>query len=152
MDYVDTMQRFICAARSSDWHLSLVTLQQMLNLFAATGHINYAKSARLYLQLMMDLPETHPWLNDKLATEGHHFIRRTEKFWAGLWPDLVIEQVLMRSLKSRGGLTRGRGMSESVRTLWVKSMHMCGDIHQKMSLLTGHLHTTSDQHEDLSSS
>ena len=28
---------------------------------------------------------------------------------------IVIEQVLMRSLKSRGGLTRGRGMTDSVR-------------------------------------
>jgi hypothetical protein len=37
----------------------------------------------------------------------------------------VIEQVMMRALKSRGGLTTGRGMTESVRFLWVRSMHMC---------------------------
>ena len=89
----------------------------MLNLFAVTGYINYPKSGCLYLQLMMDLPNKHPWLYQKFAVEGHHVIRRTDKFWAGLWPDLVIEQVLMRSLKSRGGLTTGRGMSPSVHAL-----------------------------------
>ena len=121
----------------------------MLNLFAATGHINYAKSGRLYLQLMMDLPHTNPWLHKKLSTGGHHFIRRTDKFWAGLWPDLVIEQVLMRSIKNRGGLTRGRGMTPSVRMLWIRSMHICGEIHQAMTSMTDHHHTTSEQHQDL---
>ena len=100
MEYVGIMRQFIRAARSGDWNLNLISLQRMLNLFAATGHINYAKSARLYLQLMIDLPNTHPWLYQKLSVEGHHVIRRTDKFWAGLWPDLVIEQVLMRSLKT----------------------------------------------------
>ena len=28
----------------------------MLNLFAATSHIDYAKNSRLYLQLMQELP------------------------------------------------------------------------------------------------
>ena len=123
MEYVGIMRQFVRAARSGDWNLNLISLQKMINLFAATGHINYAKSARLYLQLMIDLPKTHPWLHQKLSVEGHHVIRRTDKSWAGLWPDLVIEQVLMRYLKSRGGLTRGRGMSPSVPMLWVHSMH-----------------------------
>ena len=124
----------------------------MLNLFAATGYINYAKSARLYLQQMLELPMSHPWLHSKLSTEGHFFIRRTDEFWAGLWPDLVIEQVLMRSIKNRGGLTRGRGMSESVCMLWIRSMHCCGMMHQAMASLTNHTHSTSDQHEELGKS
>ena len=40
--------------------------------------------------------------------------RWTEKNWAGLWTDLTIEQFLMRAIKSSGGLTRGRGISEKV--------------------------------------
>ena len=31
--------------------------------------------------------------------------------WA-IWTDLVIEQKMMRSIHSLGGLTRGRGMTE----------------------------------------
>ena len=119
MDYVKTLRRHIRAARTSDWNLNLTTLKDMVNIFAATGHINYAKSSRFYLQLMLELQVTHPWLYSQLSEHGHHFIRRTEKYWAGLWPDLVIEQVMMKSIKSRGGLTRGRGMSEAVCRLWL---------------------------------
>ena len=42
--------------------------------------------------------------------------RSTDRYWAGLSSDLVIEQVLMRSMKSTGRLTRGRWMCESERT------------------------------------
>ena len=100
---------------------------------------------------MMDLPSKHPRLYQKLV-EGHHVSRRTGKFWAGLWPDLVIEQVLMRSLKSRGRLTRRKGMSPSVRALWVHSMHSCGSIHNAMTATTQHYHKTSEQHEELGKS
>ena len=62
MDYIDVMKLYILAARTRDWELCLYSLQKMINLFAATGHINYAKSARLYLQIMLELPVTHPWL------------------------------------------------------------------------------------------
>ena len=33
-------------------YIRLIAVEKMLNLFAATGHINYAKISRLYLQLM----------------------------------------------------------------------------------------------------
>ena len=83
----------------------------MLNLFAANGHINYAKSSRLYIKQMRELQETHPWLFEKF-TEVYHAVRRSDRFWSGLWSDLVIEQTLMRFINTRGGLTRGRGISE----------------------------------------
>ena len=34
---------------------------------------------------------------------------------------------MMRSMKSRGGLTRGRGMTYTVRLTWIHSMHACAD-------------------------
>ena len=46
---------------------------------------------------------------------GFHAVRRINRLWAGLSTDLVMEQVLMRSLKTSGGLTRGRGMTERQR-------------------------------------
>ena len=108
---------FIFAERMSDWVLHLDVLSEMLNLFAATGHTNYAKSARLYVQEMRKLPETHPWLHEQFMI-GHHTVQRTPKNWTGIWTDLAIEQTLMRSIKSRGGLTGARGMTESVRHAW----------------------------------
>ena len=46
-----------------------------------------------------------------------HVVRRSNRLWAGLSTDLVIEQVLMRSLKTSGGLTRGSGMTERQRVI-----------------------------------
>ena len=52
--------------------------------------------------------------------EGLHVVRRSDRLWAGLSSDLMIEQALMRSLKtSGGGLTRGRGMMEQQRLQWL---------------------------------
>lgn len=114
LEYVDTLKLFIQAERTGNWNLHLIAVEKMLNLFAATGHINYAKSARLYLQQMQQLPTEHPWLYHCFSEQGFHTVRRSSRYWAELWTDLIIEQVMMRSIKSRGGLTRGRGVTENV--------------------------------------
>ena len=48
--YVSTAQLFIDAERTSDWVLHINALKLILNLFAATGHNNYANSCHLYIQ------------------------------------------------------------------------------------------------------
>jgi len=53
--------------------------QDMLNLFAACGRINYAKSARLYVQQMMSLGNLHPWLEDCFNNKKHA-VRRSERY------------------------------------------------------------------------
>ena len=58
MHYVYIVKAFIFAERTSNWELHLEALSTMLNLFPATGHISYTKSARLYLQEMRKLPNT----------------------------------------------------------------------------------------------
>lgn len=56
---------------------------------------------------------------------------------------------MMRSLKSRGGLTRSRGVTESIRTMWINIMNRCAEVHNDMYNLTGLQHTSSDQHVEL---
>ena len=149
---IDTVKSFIAAERTGNWQNHLGATAQMLNLFAATGHLNYAKSARLYLQMMSDLPSTFPDLHEQFSNHGYHVVRRSDRYWSGIWTDLSIEQVLMRSLKTRGGLTRGRGMSENVMLTWVHTMHICAQIHFEMTQLTGNYHRTSQQHAELGAS
>ena len=84
-------------------HLS--TVSKMIDLFAATGHDNYDKSARLHLQQMLQLETTYPWVYNNLSEHGYHTVRRSDRFWVCLWTDLVIEQVPMRALKSRRAYT-----------------------------------------------
>ena len=82
----------------------------------------------------------------KAFADGHHVIRRSDRYWAGLSSDLVIEQVLMKSVKSTGGMTRGRGMSESHRAQWLLSMPACIAINGSMQVFTTVDYQTSDQH------
>ena len=55
----------------------------------------------------------------------------------------------LKALKSRGGLTTGRGVTENVRLLWERSMHRCADIHNGMCNLTGLQHRSSEQHVEM---
>ena len=62
MHYVSILKTFLRAERSGDWNLHLATIRQMVHLFAATGHTNYAKCARLYVEMMTNLPNTSGYL------------------------------------------------------------------------------------------
>lgn len=67
---------------------------------------------------------------------------------AGLSTDLAIEQVLMRSVKTADGLTRGRGIEESQRALWLLSMPSCAEVNQAMQEVSGVGFYTSEQHKE----
>lgn len=147
LDMIKILKQFIKAERTGDWNLHLASVRQMLPYFAASGHNLYAKSAYLYLQKMDELQNTHPEVYNSFQN-GLHVIRRSDRYWAGLSPDLVIEQVLMRSVKASGGLTRGRGMSEIQRTVWVLSMPARAEVNFAMQDLTGVRYQTSEQHRE----
>ena len=46
------------------------------------------------------------------ALSSNHSARLSDRFYGGLSLDLIIEMVLMRNIKSSGGLTHGKGFSE----------------------------------------
>jgi hypothetical protein len=98
---------------------------------------------------MLTLKEKFPYIYEKFLN-GLHVVRRSDRYWAGLSPDQVIEQVLMRSVKSNGGLTRGRGFTEMQRTVWLLSMPSCSEVNRTMQDYTGILNKGSEQHRDMS--
>ena len=75
-------------------------------------------------------------------------IRRTDTFWAGISSDLAIEQALMKNTKTTGGLTRGRGMSENQRALWILSRSNRAEMNDAMQTFTGTNYYSSDQHKE----
>ena len=79
--------------------------------------------------------------------QGLHVVRRSDRFWAGLSHDLVIEQVLTRSMKTSGGLIRG--MTETQRLVWLMTHPVCAEVNNAMQQLTGVRYNTSEQHKDL---
>ena len=119
--YIEIVLQFITAERTSNFALHISTTKQMINLFAATTHNNYAKTCRLYLQSVDKLEKDHPQIFEQFSF-GNHTVRRTDMIWSGLWTDLSIEQILMKSLKCRGGVI-GKAMTEIVLNVWTKAMH-----------------------------
>ena len=55
----------------------------------------------------------------------------------------------MRSVKLRGGLTRGRGTEEGTRQLWAMSLNDAAAVHQAINQLAGSTIKTTEQHVDL---
>ena len=151
VDMIDILCAFIKAERTGEWELHLKAVHKMLPYFAAAGHNLYAKSAYIYLQKMLELPEKHPDIHRSFLA-GFHVVRRSDRYWAGLSTDLIIEQVLMRSIKISGGLTRGRGFTETQRLIWLLSMPDCADVNDCMQELTGVNCDTSEQHKDCTKS
>ena len=148
MDMVRTLMKFIKAERMGKWELHLQAVAEMLPYLAASGHSLYAKSARVYLQYMASLKEEHADVYQRFSA-GYHVARRSNRPWAGLSTDLMIEQVLMRSMKTSGGLTRGRGMKEQQRLIWLLSMPVCADVNRAMQDLTGVKYNSGEQNKDM---
>ncbi|WAQ98260.1 hypothetical protein MAR_022633 [Mya arenaria] len=67
--------------------------------------------------------------------EGYCVVRRSDRLWARLSVDLVIEQMLIRSMKTSGSITRGRA---------------CAEVNNAMQDLTGVNYNTGEQNNDTS--
>ena len=80
----------------------------MLDIFAAGGPHNYAKAARLYVHMMLKYGEGSPEqqaITESFKINESQFARYSSHKWLGIWSDLYIEQTLMRTSKSNGGLS-----------------------------------------------
>ena len=84
----------------------MATIVDMLPTFAAAGHTQYAKGARLYVQMMQRNITTCTSTKNIFQVHKLHTVRYNKFEWSGIWTDLSIEQTFMRAIKSRGGLTR----------------------------------------------
>ena len=147
---VSLLHLFIKAERTGNWNLHLHCIKNMLPFFHAAGHMAYARYAHLYVQQMENLHNVLPVEEFKKFNEqGFFTVRRTEKFWSGVWTDLVIEQDLMRVLKSAGGLTHGRGLSDCSLTKFVLAQPLCWKVCTALEKMVGASSGTSEQHVEL---
>ena len=113
-------------------------------MFTTASHLNYAKGAWLYVQMMNDLPFTFPDFHEQFTRKGYHVDRRRNRIWNGICTGLAIDQVLVHLLKTHVGLTRGREMTESVMLTWTHTMHVCAQVNVAMTQLTGNHHKTRE--------
>ena len=100
--YIEIVQQFITAEKTSNFAIHIST----------TAHNNYTKTCRLRLQSVDKLEKDNSQIFEQFSF-GTHTVRRTDMISSGLWTDLSIEQILMKSLKGRGSVI-GKGMTEIV--------------------------------------
>ena len=148
---VRIVRKLIEADCIGSWMPHLHAVAECLPIFAAAGHGSYLKSAYLYLQSMTTVEHDNPSVFHRFMN-GLHAVRRTDQHWAGLGCDLLIEQTLMRSLKTAGGLTRGSGMSEHQRALWTQSVPVSSSYSDAMQVFTNRSFATSEQHKETATS
>ncbi|KAG1706167.1 Carcinine transporter [Nymphon striatum] len=147
---ITILKLFIHAERSGDWYLHLYPISQMIPYLHAAGRTQYAKSARLYHQTMKTVQSVMSEDDyARFTTHGYFTIRRTHHFWSGIFTDQTIEQNLMRMLKSAGGMTHGREITESTLTNWVHSFPFTIPICKSIEQFTNINCTSSYQHRDL---
>ncbi|KAI4802446.1 hypothetical protein KUCAC02_020282 [Chaenocephalus aceratus] len=133
---VDVIKVFIRTERLADHNSHLCCIvSRMLDIFAAAGHHQYAKGARRYCQLMNQL-ETLPAYKEtfqSFTAHGNHVVRYSSHDWSGTWCDICIEQTLMKSAKSEGGLSRGRMRhSDSGHKCWVLTLNHFSNVKRRM--------------------
>ncbi|GBM63930.1 hypothetical protein AVEN_131296-1 [Araneus ventricosus] len=110
---VSIAKDYISAERCGDWNGHLKCVARIIPYFHASGHTLYAKSSHIYLQDMLNLKDIFTSEeHQKFIEDGFFTMRRCNIYWSGTWSDMLIEQTLMRQMKSSGGLTREQGVSK----------------------------------------
>ena len=100
---------------------------------------------------MQELAESNPAVYHSFS-KGLFVVRRSDREWGGISTDQIIEQCLMRNLKTSGGLTRGSGMSEMQRNTWTASMPVCVSVDQAMQELTNTDRRSGEQNQEIGAS
>ena len=147
---VRLMLLFLRAERTGDWEMHLFCINAMIPVFHSGGHLAYAKCARLYHTQMKKLPtimEEDQYTN--YTKSGYWTIRRSDRFWSGNFTDQTIKQVLMRMLKTRGGLKHGRGITSSTQAKMVHVLPKTIPVCEVVEDFCGMYSQTSDQHTDM---
>ena len=145
MQIVAIIRMFIRTECTANWHLHLKSTHDMLPYFAAACNNNYAMCCILYLQ---DCQDMCVCLRKPLE-EGAFTIHRNENlFWSGTWTDMTIEQSLVRSGKTHGGLVNITH-KESARTQLLLTSHIVAQYSEALRKLTDNAGGRSERHREL---
>ena len=114
---------FIRAERESDWPLHMQAVDEMIVLFFAAGHPNYARHGLYYKRCMEAMPEQvlcH-------FLRGEHTFHHTAGLFNGIWTDMAIETTYMRYGHGGSGIIGITLKPETLKT-WAYSLHTCNGL------------------------
>ena len=127
---VFTILKYIRSEREADWGLHLDTVQEMLPLFFAAGHTNYARYASYYIQSMQAVPDDVI----KKFVNGEHTMHHEAGLFNGIWSDMAIETTYMRYGHGRNGIIRITLKQDTLKT-WAYSLHTCNVIINDLDMM-----------------
>ena len=125
-----------------------VCVEAMIPVFHAGGHLAYAKCADVDQMKSISLIMSEEQYT-KYTKSGYWTYHRNDRYWSGVSTEPTIEQVLMRMLKTRGGLKQGRGITSSTQSKIVNVLPKTVPVCESLEDFCGIHSQTSDQHTDL---
>ena len=147
-DLTTLIKQFIEAERTGNWQMHLDTCQRMIPFFCAAFHYKYAEYGYIYIQDMLNLKNImDPSEYQKFTENGYFTIRRTDKFFSGIFTDQTIEQFLMRQIKIKGDLVN-RNLTEGSIATWIGCLIALIELQASLSDFSGIAFTSSEQHKD----
>jgi len=97
---VFNMMRYIRAERVSDWSLHVAVVRDMVALFFAASHLNYARYGLYYLRTMEQLPDDAR----DCFLRGEHTMHHIPGIFNGIWSDMAIDTTFMHYGHGRSGI------------------------------------------------
>ena len=105
-DFIKVVQLLLCFIRSTrtrHWLMHIQCLQEMLHWMAAYDCTNYARYVPLYILDMLQLPETHPDIHNRLMTGGFAVQLTKDRMFSSIPHDQTIEVTINKDTKTSGG-------------------------------------------------
>ena len=101
--YAGLARDMVRADREGDWQLHLLTVQNVLPLFAVFDKVNYLRWCSVYIEDMRQLPHKAPEIWEAFM-DGRFVVKRKGGLFNAVGADLCLEQTINRSQKSASGI------------------------------------------------
>ena len=118
---IQILKNLIAADRDGNWSGHLQAVQDRLPILSQTGSISYTRYGSIYLEMMRQLPQTHPQLYKEFS-EGKFVVKTLNGNFNAVSPDMKLEQTIQRSKKSPGGVI-GQTKQQGFVTEWELCYH-----------------------------
>ena len=137
---VFTIMKYVRAEREVDWCLHLACVCEMMPLFFAASHCNYARYGLYYIRSMAAMPGDvrQHFMN------GEHTMHHNPGLFNGIWSDMAIKTTFMRYGHGQRGIIGITLRPETLKTC-AYSLHACNTVVSHLDAMS-----TQEQHKPLS--
>ena len=138
-----TVLKYVRAEREADWPLHIVAVKEMMVLFFAAGHHNYARYGLHYARSIEAMPDK---LEDQFI-RGQHTMHHKHGIFNGIWSDMAIETTYMRYGHGHSGII-GLTMRQEALKTWAMSIHAVNTIISDLNAIDDSEVTSQSYHKE----